>query len=90
MENIMPFIYGAMWLIICVGIFYVGRKNNYGAVTGIASVMFLFMGIWWIIDGFLPKADLLSGTYGWIFRIIIAVFVLFIILFYLRFKKNKQ
>jgi hypothetical protein len=90
MTAVMPYIYSVMWFVIGFALLYIGRKNSYGYSPIVAGAMFLFMGAWWLIDALLPSYDLLSGTYGWIFRIIILIFVVFMIIFYLKFKKDSK
>jgi hypothetical protein len=90
MTAFMPYIYSAMWFIIAIALFYISRKNNYGFSPIVGGAMFIFMGAWWLIDALLPTYDLMSGTYGWIFRIIILVFVIFMIIFYLQYKRDNK
>ncbi|MCH5202015.1 MAG: hypothetical protein J1F17_02305 [Oscillospiraceae bacterium] len=89
METILSFVYPAMWFLIGIGIIYVGKKNNFGVVTPAAAIMFFFMAFWWLFDAILD-VDMLSGNFGWVFRIIMAVFVLIIILLYLNLKKKRK
>lgn len=89
METVLPFVYTAMWFLIGIGTIYVGKKNNFGAVTPVVGIMFFFMGFWWLFDAIL-EVDMLSGNFGWVFKIIMAVFVLIIILLYLNLKKKRK
>lgn len=90
MADFLPYVYAVMWFIISIALFYVGRKNHFGPTTVILSGMFMFMGVWWLIDALLPDIDMLNGTYGWVFRIIITVFVLVTVIFYLQYRKGQK
>lgn len=90
MSEFLPYLYTAMWFIIGIGLFYVGKKNHFGMTTVVCGSMFVFLGFWWLINTLTPETDMLEGTYGWIFRIVIASFVLVTGFFYLQFKKNNK
>lgn len=90
MSDILPYLYAILWLLLAIGTFAFGKKNKLGAITVVASIMFIFMGIWWTIDALIPSVNLLKGTYGIIVRVVIAVFVLIMLFMYLRIKKNKK
>ena len=76
MSDILPYLYAILWFLLAIGTFAFGKKNKLGAITVVASIMFIFMGIWWTIDALIPSVNLLKGTYGIIVRVVIAVFVL--------------
>lgn len=88
MSDILPYLYAILWFLLAIGTFAFGKKNKLGAITVVASIMFIFMGIWWTIDALIPGVNLLKGTYGIIVRVVIAVFVLIMLFMYLRIKKN--
>lgn len=88
MSDILPYLYAILWFLLAIGTFAFGKKNKLGAITVVASIMFIFMGIWWTIDALTPSVNLLKGTYGIIVRVVIAVFVLIMLFMYLRIKKN--
>ena len=90
MGALLPYIYTTMWFIIGIALLYVGIKNKFGVTTVVLSVMFIFMGVWWLIDALIPKIDMLQGVYGWIFRLVIAVFVLASALCYLQYRKKHK
>lgn len=88
MSDILPYLYAILWFLLAIGTFAFGKKNKLGAITVVASIMFIFMGIWRTIDALIPSVNLLKGTYGIIVRVVIAVFVLIMLFMYLRIKKN--
>lgn len=88
MSDILPYLYAILWFLLAIGTFAFGKKNKLGAITVVASIMFIFMGIWWTIGALIPSVNLLKGTYGIIVRVVIAVFVLIMLFMYLRIKKN--
>ena len=88
MSDILPYLYAILWFLLAIGTFAFGKKNKLGAITVVASLMFIFMGVWWLIDALLPGVNLLKGTYGIIVRVVIAIFVLIMLFMYLRIKKN--
>lgn len=88
MSDILPYLYAILWFLLAIGTFAFGKKNKLGAITVVASIMFIFMGIWWTIDALIPSVNLLKSTYGIIVRVVIAVFVLIMLFMYLRIKKN--
>ncbi len=90
MSDILPYLYAILWFLLAIGTFAFGKKNKLGAITVVASIMFIFMGIWWTIDALIPGVNLLKGTYGVIVRVVIAVFVLIMLFMYLRIKKNEK
>ncbi len=69
----MTIVYSVMWLIIAIYLLYLGIKDN--KVFIIFSVYFLFNACWWFADYFV-SAEMLHGTWGWIFRGITAVFLI--------------
>ena len=50
MSDILPYLYAILWFLLAIGTFAFGKKNKLGAITVVASIMFIFMGIWWTID----------------------------------------
>lgn len=90
MSDILPYLYAILWFLLAIGTFAFGKKNKLGVITVVASIMFIFMGIWWTIDALIPSVNLLKGTYGIIVRVVIAVFVLIMLFIYLRMKKNEK
>ena len=90
MSDILPYLYAILWFLLAIGTFAFGKKNKLGAITVVASIMFIFMGIWWTIDALIPSVNLLKDTYGIIVRVVIAVFVLIMLFMYLRIKKNEK
>ena len=90
MTQYLHIIYTVMWFVIAIGIFYVGKKNRLGITTTVASAMFLFMGLWWLIDALVSGVDFMSGTLAWVFRCIIAIFVVAIALCYIGYKKSQK
>lgn len=90
MNGILPYMYTLMWFAISVAMFLFARRNNFGKTLYIAGSLFAFMGIWWLIDTLLPDTDMLSGTYAWVFRIVVAVLILLVLLCYTKFKNNNK
>ena len=90
MTQYLQIIYTVMWFVIAIGIFYVGRKNNLGITTTVTSAMFLFMGIWWLINVLTPGVDFMAGVLAWVFRTIIALFVVAIALCYIQYRKSQK
>ena len=50
MSDILPYLYAILWFLLAIGTFAFGKKNKLGAITVVASIMFIFMGIWWTIE----------------------------------------
>ena len=90
MTQYLQIIYTVMWFVIAIGIFYVGRKNNLGITTTVTSAMFLFMGIWWLIDVLVPGVDFMAGVLTWVFRTIITLFIITITLYYIQYRKSQK
>lgn len=90
MAEYLQIIYSVMWFVIAIGIFYVGKKNRLGITATVASAMFLFMGFWWLADALVSGVDFMSGTLAWIFRIVIALFVVAIALCYIGYRKSQK
>ena len=90
MTQYLQIIYTVMWFVIAIGIFYVGRKNNLGITTTVTSAMFLFMGIWRLIDVLVPGVDFMAGVVAWVFRTIIALFGVAIALCYIQYRKSQK
>ncbi|MGN0476198.1 MAG: hypothetical protein ACI4HM_02560 [Ruminococcus sp.] len=90
MTQYLNIVYAVMWFIIAIGLFYVGKKNNLGITATVTSAMFLFMGIWWLINILIPDVDFMAGVLAWVFRIIIALFVVAIALCYIQYRKSQK
>lgn len=90
MTQYLNIVYAVMWFIIAIGLFYVGKKNNLGITATVTSAMFLFMGIWWLINILVPDVDFMAGVLAWVFRIIIALFVVAIALCYIQYRKSQK
>ena len=70
----MGYLYSALWFIVAAVLLIRFRKES--AVVYILSGYFAFAGVWWLADQ-LAEADMLSGIYGWILRIVSAVMLTF-------------
>ncbi|MGN0459506.1 MAG: hypothetical protein ACI4HL_01185 [Ruminococcus sp.] len=90
MTQYLHIIYTVMWFIIAIGVFCAGKKYRLGITTVVTSAMFLFMGIWWLVDTLISGVDFMSGTLAWVFRGIIALFVVAIALCYIQYKKSQK
>lgn len=90
MSDILPYLYSVLWFALALGVFLFGKKNKLGAITVTASIMFIFMGVWWFIDALTPNINLLKGTYGIIVRVVIAIFVIIMAFMYARIKKEEK
>lgn len=81
----MSYVYAAMWFIVgFILIFRMAKENKifYGA-----GAFFLFLGGWWLADTISPL-DLFTGLWGWIFRGITVVALLFMSWAFVR--ENKK
>ena len=66
----MGYVYSALWVIIALMLFFRFRKEN--KVVYILSSYFIFLGVWWFLDEYLPGVNLTDGQYVWILRIVSA------------------
>lgn len=81
----MTLVYAVMWLLIAVFLFSMGFKE--GKFYFIFSVYFLFNAVWWCVSYFV-STDMFHGAFGWIFRGVTAVFLLFGCIYYYFYRKN--
>ena len=78
----MGYFYAAMWLVAgLLLIFSVSKENKIFYFLG---GYFVFMGIWWGINEYLPEINLFDGVYGWVFRGISAAVLIVIGIFYYK------
>lgn len=66
----MGFVYAAMFFLVgLILIFRMGKENK---IFYFAGGIFLFMGIWWLLNELLEQT-LFHGMWGWVFRGVMAV-----------------
>ncbi len=83
----MGYVYAVMWFVIAVVLavrFHKESKMIWGM-----SGYFIWMGCWWLADQFI-EADLMHGTFGWIFRGISVIMIAVLAALYLREKRKKN
>ena len=81
----MAYVYAGMFFLAAlILIFRLGKENKIFYFTG---GLFLFMSAWWLLDELL-QVDLFHGTWGWVFRGVIAVAVVIIGLTYCKERKK--
>lgn len=81
----MAYVYAGMFFLAAlILIFRLGKENKIFYFTG---GLFLFMSAWWLLDELL-QVDLFHGTWGWVFRGVIAVAVVIIGLTYWKERKK--
>ena len=81
----MAYVYAGMFFLAAlILIFRLGKENKIFYFTG---GLFLFMSAWWLLDELL-QVDLFHGTWGWVFRGVIAVAVVSIGLTYWKERKK--
>lgn len=90
MAEYLQIIYTVMWFVIAIVLYLAGKKNNLGITATMTSAMFLFMGIWWLINVLTPGVDFMAGILAWVFRIIIVLFVVAIALCYIQYRKSQK
>lgn len=83
----MDYIYAGMWFLVAIILITRFRKES--RIIYVLSGYFAVMGMWWLANTFV-SADLLGGTYGWIFRGVSAVVIVILIIAYFREKQNKK
>ena len=83
----MGYLYSALWFIVAAVLLIRFRKES--AVVYILSGYFAFAGVWWLADQ-LAEADMLSGIYGWILRIVSAVMLIGVGIVYVIEKNLKE
>ena len=90
MDQYLQIVYTVMWFIIAIVLYLAGKKNNLGITATMTSAMFLFMGIWWLINVLTPGVDFMAGILAWVFRIIIVLFIVAIALCYTQYRKSQK
>ena len=80
-------LYLVLWAGIGAYCFYSARKL--GAILYVIGGFFVFMFGWRLVHALLP-IDLYGGAYGIVFRCIAAVFLIAIVLLYIRLKKKSR
>ena len=83
----MGYLYSALWFIVAAVLLIRFRKES--AVVYILSGYFAFAGVWWLADQ-LAEADMLSGIYGWILRIVSTVMLIGVGIVYVIEKNLKE
>ncbi len=82
----LDYVYAVMWLIIAIFSFLNARKL--GKILYVSGIYFTIFSIWKFIDIFVVEINLFKGLYGIAFRIITAVFLVIMVGFYIKNKKN--
>lgn len=83
----MGYVYSALWFVVAILLIVRFRKES--KIIYFLSGYFAVMGAWWLTNEFVA-VDLLSGTYGWIFRGISAVVIIVLLMAYFREKRKKS
>ena len=72
-----------------IGAYCFSSARKLGAILYVIGGFFVFMFGWRLIHALLP-VDLYGGVYGIVFRCIAAVFLIVIVLLYLKVRHKKQ
>lgn len=81
----MGYVYAGMFLVAAlILVFRLGRENK---IFYFAGGLFFYMSLWWLADELL-EVDLFHGTWGWVFRIVVAVALVIVGLAYFRERKK--
>lgn len=79
------YVYSVLWLIIAVMLFLRFRKEN--KVVYLLSFYFVFLSVWWFLDQFIPRINLMDGMYVWILRLVSAFVLCVSLLIYIKERK---
>lgn len=81
----MSYVYAGLFFAVALLMFFrLGRENK---VFYLAGALFLFMGAWWLFDALLD-VDLFHGVWGWVFRGVMALALIFFVWVYWRERKK--
>ena len=82
----MQYVYAALWFIIAfILIFKMGKENR---IFYAAGGLFAVFGVWWLIDAVYPSLLIFQGIPGIIFKILIAVVLIFSCISFYRERKK--
>ena len=83
----MGYIYTVMWFMMALLLY--SKFKNEGKIVYILSGYFLFAGVWWFANQ-LVTTDLMSGTYGLIFRGVSVLALIALIFSFFGKKKHSE
>lgn len=87
MTDFLQYAYVFLWGILAVYTFAVAKRV--GALSYVISLFFVFMTVWFALRAF-GGFDMMNGTLGIIFRIIVGVFLAVFVVAYIIGKKRKN
>lgn len=84
----MQYVYSAVWFIMAMLLIF--RFSKESKIFYLAGGMFVVFGFWWLFDAMYPELKLFAGIPGLIFKGIIAVVLVIIAIFYVKYRKNNS
>ncbi|MFI3325580.1 MAG: hypothetical protein R3Y35_05335 [Clostridia bacterium] len=78
----MDFVYAGVWFAIAIILLIKFTKES--KLFAFLGGFFIIMGAWWLADALTPNLELLEGTYGLILRIIGAITMVVVLVFYYK------
>ncbi len=79
------YVYTCLWAFIAIYLFFAAIKVN--KILFLGAGLFTFMAVWWFVNQ-ITEVNLFDGTYGIIFRVVVAVVLALFIIFYVINKKK--
>ena len=83
----MEYVYTVLWFMMAALLY--SKFKSEGKIVYILSGYFVFAGIWWLANQFVA-ADLMTGTYGMIFRGVSVIALVVLILAYIEQKRHAE
>lgn len=91
MSDFIQNIYVYLWGVLAILMFAVAAKNRktFGAMALVLALFFVFMTVWYGLRTF-GGYEMFEGSLGIIFRVVMGVFLIFLIIAYLIYRKKSQ
>ena len=91
MNDFIQNIYVYLWGVLAILMFAVAAKNRktFGAMALVLALFFVFMTVWYGLRTF-GGYEMFEGSLGIIFRVVMGVFLIFLIIAYLIYRKKSQ
>lgn len=83
----MGYLYTAVWFAIAAYLFFTAICRNRTPILFILGGFVTFLGIWELINT-LTEADMKAGVYGWIYRGVAFVVLIFCFIWYFRSRRG--
>ena len=91
MNEFIQNIYVYLWGVLAILMFAVAAKNRktFGATALVLALFFVFMTVWYGLRTF-GGYEMFEGNMGIIFRVVMGVFLIFLVIAYLIYRKKSQ